>query len=86
MSSKHAWGALGEAIHILQVCAAYTHTDGIPSEQYMRFQEIVRKVVNDEQASESARKIASALSDICIHGSSKAHECQRCIEEAYSYV
>lgn len=86
MSSKHAWGALGEAIHILQVCAAYTHSDGVPQEQYMRFQEIVRKVANDEQASDSARTIASALSEICIHGSSKAHECERCLEDAYRYV
>ena len=82
MAADHAWGALGEAVYILQLCATYTQAETIPSEQYMRFQEIVRAVAEDESAPNSSRVIAQALSMICPHGTSESSQCERCLNEA----
>ena len=84
--ADQAWGALVEAVSILQMTARYTQSTHVPEEQYMRFREIVKRVAEDETASGAAREIADHLYDICPHGEVKEQNCERCLNEAFSYV
>ena len=83
---KDAWGAIVEAVSILQMTATYTQSKNIPEEQYYRFREIVKTVAENESLPSGVRAAADSLYEICPHGESKPPNCNDCNAEAFEYL
>lgn len=75
-----------EAVAILQMTKTFVQADNIPIEQYMRFQEILMRLKNQEGVSGAAIAVSEALLNICPHGEAKANHCKHCLHEALDRI